>query len=415
MKKLLSLALFVLACLYLAAPVFAQVEVDDPEYYTKFQGQNRSINVHNWGDYISDGSDEGMDVIKEFEELTGIKVNYTTFATNEELYARLKGGGALYDVVIPSDYMIARMINEGMLEKLNYENIPNAHYTMESFLNAQYDPTNEYSLPFMWGTVGIIYNTEVVDEEDLGSWDLLWNEKYMGEILMFNNPRDAFAIALNRLGYPMNPENKEQIREAAEDLKDQKLLVQAYVMDEIFDKMIGNEAAIAPYYAGDYLLILEDNPNIGFFTPETGTNRFVDAMVIPKGAKEKECAEMFLNFMMEPEVALANMEYIAYSTPNQGTYDLLDEETKENEVLYPSQELLDKTEFFVELPTELNLYMDQMWTEILSTDEQYSKWLIPIVMILAIVASITINLLRAYRKRKEKDYLQTMDQLRKQL
>ena len=415
MKKLLSLALFVLACLYLAAPVFAQVEVDDPEYYTKFQGQNRSINVHNWGDYISDGSDEGMDVIKEFEELTGIKVNYTTFATNEELYARLKGGGALYDVVIPSDYMIARMINEGMLEKLNYENIPNAHYTMESFLNAQYDPTNEYSLPFMWGTVGIIYNTEVVDEEDLGSWDLLWNEKYMGEILMFNNPRDAFAIALNRLGYPMNPENKEQIREAAEDLKDQKLLVQAYVMDEIFDKMIGNEAAIAPYYAGDYLLILEDNPNIGFFTPETGTNRFVDAMVIPKGAKEKECVEMFLNFMMEPEVALANMEYIAYSTPNQGTYDLLDEETKENEVLYPSQELLDKTEFFVELPTELNLYMDQMWTEILSTDEQYSKWLIPIVMILAIVASITINLLRAYRKRKEKDYLQTMDQLRKQL
>ncbi|MBC8585116.1 ABC transporter substrate-binding protein [Youxingia wuxianensis] len=415
MKKLLSLVLFVLACLYLAAPVFAQVEVDDPEYYTKFQGQNRSINVHNWGDYISDGSDEGMDVIKEFEELTGIKVNYTTFATNEELYARLKGGGALYDVVIPSDYMIARMINEGMLEKLNYENIPNAHYTMESFLNAQYDPTNEYSLPFMWGTVGIIYNTEVVDEEDLGSWDLLWNEKYMGEILMFNNPRDAFAIALNRLGYPMNPENKEQIREAAEDLKDQKLLVQAYVMDEIFDKMIGNEAAIAPYYAGDYLLILEDNPNIGFFTPETGTNRFVDAMVIPKGAKEKECAEMFLNFMMEPEVALANMEYIAYSTPNQGTYDLLDEETKENEVLYPSQELLDKTEFFVELPTELNLYMDQMWTEILSTDEQYSKWLIPIVMILAIVASITINLLRAYRKRKEKDYLQTMDQLRKQL
>ena len=405
MKKLVSLALAAALAAALSLPAFAAVEVEDPDYYTRFRGQGRSINVHNWGEYISDGSDDSLNVIKEFEELTGIKVNYTTFATNEELYARLKSGGASYDVVIPSDYAIARMIREGMLEKLDFANIPNAKYVSEDFRSAVYDPTNEYSVPYTWGTVGVIYNKTMVDEEDLGSWDLLWNEKYLGEILMFSNPRDAFAIALTRLGYSMNPTKESQLREATDLLKDQKLLVQAYVMDEIFDKMLGGEAAIAPYYAGDAITMMADNPDLGYFVPVEGTNRFVDAAVIPKGAKDKECAEVFINFLMEPEVGAANAEYIGYSSPNTAALELMDPEVTGDPVAYPPEEVIAKTEFFVELPAELSLAMDRMWTELLSSDEQYSKWFIPMMMLAAIAASVAINVTRAYHKRRDRESL----------
>ncbi|MCI8650206.1 MAG: ABC transporter substrate-binding protein [Anaerotruncus sp.] len=404
MKKWLSLLLAAALTVSLSVPAFAAVEVEDPSYYTRFQGQGKSINVHNWGEYIADGSDGFINVIQEFEQLTGIKVNYTTFSTNEEVYARLRNGSASYDILIPSDYMIARMIREGMLEKLDFANLPSYKNIDESFHNPTFDPTNEYSVPYTWGTVVVIYNQTMVDEEDLGSWDLLWNQKYLGEILMFANPRDDFGIALKRLGYPMNPENKQQLSEALESLKEQKMLVQAYVMDEIFDKMIGGEAAIAPYYAGDALTMMADNEDLGCFVPEEGTNRFVDAVVIPTCSREKECAEMFINFLLEPEVAASNIEYIGYSSPNTAALAILPEEVTSNPVAYPPEEVIAKTEFWMDLSTEMNLAVDQAWTELLSSDEQYSRWLIPMMMLAAIAASIGINLSRAYRRRRDRGF-----------
>lgn len=403
LKRITTAALALFFAVSLCVPAWAAVTVEDEGYYTRFKGQGKSINVHNWGEYIADGSSGGMAVIREFEALTGIKVNYTTFSTNEEVYARLRNGGANYDVLVPSDYMIARMIREEMLEKLDYANIPNFKNVSQSFHNQVYDPTNEYSVPYAWGTVGVIYNKTMVDEEDLGSWDLLWNQKYLGEILMFANPRDVFGIALKRLNYPMNPENESQLAQATADLKAQKLLVQAYVMDEIFDKMLGGEAAIAPYYAGDAITMMAENEDLGFFVPEEGTNRFVDAVVIPKGAREKECAEMFINFLLEGEVGAANIEYIGYSSPNDAAIALLPTEVTGNPVAYPPDEVIAKTEFWIDLSPEMNLAVDRAWTDLLSADEQYSKWLIPMMMVAAIIASFSINLLRTGRRRRDRE------------
>lgn len=273
--------------------------VEDIDYYTRFKDDNISINVYNWGEYICSGADEGtLDVNAEFTKLTGIKVNYTNYATNEELYAKLKGGGASYDVIIPSDYMINKMIKEDMIQTLDFDNIPNYKYIMDNFKNLEYDPGNEYSVPYTWGTVGIIYDTTMVDiaEEDI-DWDLLWNEDYADQILMFDNPRDAFAIAEIAGGYSINTEDSDELTAAAEMLKDQKKIVQGYVMDEIFDKMGAGDALIAPYYAGDALTILEENEDLNFVVPKSGTNLFVDAMCIPKSSKQKEAAEMYINFM----------------------------------------------------------------------------------------------------------------------
>lgn len=413
MKRLAVLVIAAAAVLSLSIPASAEVEVADESYYTRFQGQGKTLNVHNWGEYIADGSDDSLDVVREFEELTGIQVNYTTFSTNEEVYARLRNGGANYDLLIPSDYMIARMIRENMLEKLDFSNIPNFKNINQSFLKPVFDSTGEYSVPYTWGTVGIIYNKEMVDEEDLGSWDLLWNQKYMGQILMFANPRDDFGIALKRLGFPMNPENTEQLALATDELKKQKLLVQAYVMDEVFDKMIGGEAAIAPYYAGDAITMMADNPDLGFFVPDEGTNRFVDAMVIPKGAKNKECAEMFINFLLEAEVGASNIEYIGYSSPNDAAMEILPSEITENSVAYPPENVIAKTEFWKDLSPELNLAVDAAWTELLSSDDQYSRWLVPVFLIIALGASVTINVVRARRKRREHGMFGTNNSMRR--
>ena len=403
MKKIFAF----LSALLIAGTALVQVSADVPDYsdsvdWNKFRGQNVTINVYNWGEYISvdDGEEDSYDTNREFEALTGIKVNYTNFASNEELYAKLKNGGSSYDVIIPSDYMIARMINEDMLEKLDFSNIPNyENLIMDKFKEMDYDPTEEYSVPYTWGMVGLIYNTTLVDEgDDIGSWSILWNEKYANNILMFSNSRDAFAIACKYLGDSMNTTDEKELRSAASALTDQKLLVQAYVMDEIFDKMTGGEAAIAPYYAGDAITMIGDNPDLAYVVPREGTNLFVDAMCIPKGAKNKEAAEMYINFMCETKTALKNIEYIGYSTPQKIVPEYLDPELAENPISYPSEEILDNTEAFIALPNSTTKLMDQLWTSILSANET-APWTIPVFLVGCLALSISINVIRARKKK----------------
>ncbi|MCM1315412.1 MAG: ABC transporter substrate-binding protein [Prevotella sp.] len=379
--------------------------VSDAEYYTKFRDKGISINVYNWGEYISTGADEGtLDVNSEFEKLTGIKVNYTNYATNEELYAKLKGGGASYDVIIPSDYMISKMINEKLIQPLDMNNIPNFKYIMENFRNQAYDPQNAYSVPYTWGTVGIIYDTTMIDipEEEI-DWDLLWNKDYADQILMFDNPRDAFAIAEIMLGYSLNTENPEELENAARKLTQQKKIVQGYVMDEVFDKMGAGDALIAPYYAGDALTILAENEDLNFVIPKSSTNLFIDAMCIPVSARQKEAAEMYINFMCEPDIAYANIDYICYSTPHQVAFDMLDEEVRENPVSYPDSKFIaDKTEVFVNLSDDASLKMQNLWTEMKSAeDENSNRWLVPIFLVFCILLMIIVLIRRHIKAKKD--------------
>ncbi len=375
--------------------------IEDKRYYKRFKNDGISINVYNWGEYISDSADEGtLDVNAEFEKLTGIKVNYTNYATNEELYAKLKGGGASYDVVIPSDYMISKMIKEKLIQPLDMDNIPNYKYIMDNYRNLAYDPENAYSVPYTWGTVGIIYNADAIDipREEI-DWDILWNEKYKDQILMFDNPRDAFAIAEIMLGYSLNTEDPAELKAAADKLKEQKDIVQAYVMDEVFDKMAAGEALLAPYYAGDALTILEDNEDLDFVVPKSGTNLFVDAMCIPTSAKQKEAAEMYINFMCEPDIAYANIDYICYSTPHSAAYEMLDEEVRNDPVSYPDSNFVaEKTDVFVNLSDDANEMMSQLWTEMKS--ETANKWFVPIFLICCILIMAFV-LIRRHIKRKK--------------
>ena len=398
MRRFLSLFLAFL-CLFSFLPLTlgsAEIPVDDAGYYQKFKGQNVSINVYNWGEYMS------LDVKKEFEALTGIQVNYSTFASNEELYAKMKSGAADYDIIIPSDYMIARMIEEDMIEPLDFSLIPNTKYIDEDFLNMDYDPDNAYSVPYTWGVVGIVYNRTMVDENDpIDSWEILWDEKYLGQILMFDNSRDAFAIAMKKLGYSLNTTDEKEIREATEELKKQKPVVQAYVMDEIFDKMGGGEAVFAPYYAGDALTMMSENEDLAFSIPKEGTNRFVDAICIPKGAKNREAAHMFINFLQEPQIALANCEYIGYSTPNTGAFALLDDETRNNPVAYPPADVLAKTESFKNLPKAANKLMDECWTQIKSVGAQVNPWMMPALLLGCIALSAAITIYRRIRRGRD--------------
>ena len=407
MKKLLSLlllSLLVFSALPLSHAAESGFEIDysDSVDWNKFRGKDVKLNVYNWGEYISvdDGEEGAYDVNAAFEELTGIDVIYSTFSTNEELYAKLKmGGGSQYDVIIPSDYMVSRMINEGMLTKLNFDNIPNAQKIMETLQSSEYDPTGEYSVPYFWGIVGIIYNTTLVDEEDdVHSWDILWNEKYANNILMFQNSRDTVGIALKRLGYSFNTTDESEIRHAAQTLVEQKPLVQAYVMDEIFDKMIGGEAALAPYYAGDAIVMMQDNPDLAFAVPTGGTNLFVDAMCIPADSKNNEAAEMYINFMCETLVALKNAEYVGYATPHAEAFTYLDEEMQTS-VTYPDDEVMEKAESYTALPSATTSLLDSLWTDILSTG-QASPWVTPIFMGGCIGATVVINVLKQRKKKK---------------
>ena len=293
--------------------------------------ENVTLYVYNWGEYISDGSEGCLDSNAAFEEWyyetygVRVSVNYSTFSSNESLYAKLSSGSVSYDVIVPSDYMIERLIDEGLLAELNYDNIPHAAENLlpeffgESSVHSDYDPGNRYSVPYMYGMIGIIYNTTVVpeDEPNLGSWQLMWDEKYKGNILQFNNSRDAFGSAQYLFGLDVNSDSDEDWRAALEKLKEQKPILQGYVMDEIYNKMENGSAAIAAYYAGDYLAMYENNSDLEFFYPEEGTNLYVDAMCIPASSKNKEIAERYIDFMLTEEPAVANAEYTYYASPNR--------------------------------------------------------------------------------------------------
>ena len=325
-----------------------------------------TLNVYNWGQYIADGSDGSMEVIKEFEtRYPHIKVNYSTYDSNEIMYSKLSNGGITVDLIIPSDYMIARMINEDMLLPLDFDNIPNYRYIDENFKNTAYDPENKYSVPYTWGTVGILYNTKYVDEADVTGWELLWNEDYAGKILTFGNSRDAFGIAQFMLGYDINTTDKAELDRCAELLKQQKPVLQQYVMDEIFAIMQNEEAWIAPYYAGDCLTMMGENENLNFYLPEDqGFNMFIDAMCIPTCAREKEAAELFINFLCDPEIAGANMDWICYGTPLSAAKEFIDPEMVSDPVTYPNEESLANGSSFAYLPEDISRYMESLFMEV---------------------------------------------------
>lgn len=412
MKRFLALILVLLMALSLASCAETEPQALptpeelglDPELfsdydYSRLNGQEIVLNVANWGEYMSINDDEMIDVNETFEALTGIKVNYKTCASNETLYSKLLSGGAAYDIVIPSDYMISKMIKEGMLQKLDLNNIPNLKNIMPNFLNPIYDPENEYSVPYLWGLVAIIYNTTMVDDEITG-WCDLWNEKYAGNILMFNNPRDAFGAAQAYLGYSLNTENKAELDACISLLREQKEIVQGYVMDEIFDKMEGGSAAIAPYYVGDAVTMCDDNPDLAYIIPKEGTNWFVDAACIPTTAQNKEAAEMYINFLCEAEIALANCDYVGYSTPNAAAYELLDDDVKQDETRYPSDEFLaEHTEVFINLSDETNAYMQELWNQ-LKIDNS-NAWFVPVFLVCLIAATIAVNVMRARKRRHD--------------
>ena len=314
------------------------------------RAQQLELNVYNWGEYISDGAEGSLDTIKEFEKWyeaeygQKIRVNYSTYPSNEDMYAKLKSGSVSYDVIIPSDYMITRLIEEDMLLPLDFDNIPNYKYIGEQYRGLYYDPDCLYSVPYTYGVVGVIYDANVVDEADAGDWDLMWNSAYAGRILQFNNPRDAFATAQYKLGLDVNDASKANWDAALAELKLQAPLVKSYVMDEIYNMMESGEAAVGAYYAGDYFTMIDaqaDDVDLRFYYPQR-TNYFVDAMCIPANAQHKELAEIFINYMLSEEPAVANAEYIYYASPNRVVYEseAYAEEMGEEamEILYPGIE-----------------------------------------------------------------------------
>jgi spermidine/putrescine transport system substrate-binding protein len=316
------------------------------------------LNVYNWGDYIDES------VLEDFENQTGIQVNYETFATNEDMYIKVTQGGTRYDVIVPSDYMIARLIAEDMLEKIDVSKIPTYGNIGKRYLGLEFDPTNEYSVPYIWGTFGILYNTEMVDDP-VESWDIMWNPKYEKQILMMDSVRDSLAVAFLRLGYSLNTTDKARLEEAAELLARQKPLVLAYVGDNGKDMMAQGEAALAMSWSGDAVAVCAENPFLRYVIPREGTNLWVDSMVIPKASEHKNEALLFIDFMNRPEIAKKNAEYLGYATPNTAAYELLDEETRSDPAAYPSDEELARWEVFVDIG-EANAEYNRLWTEIKS-------------------------------------------------
>lgn len=361
MKKFLFVPLCALLCAFLA---FTGAAYENEEYY-KDSKKGEVLNVFNWGEYISDTYEDGMlDVNKEFEKLTGIKVNYVTYESNEDMYAKIKNGGASYDIVIPSDYMIERMINEELLQKFDVKSLPNYHYIDEKYRGMYYDENDEYSVPYNVGMVGLIYNTKMVDETP-DSWKIMWDEKYAGKILMIDNPRDAFAIPQKIFGYSFNSTDEKELSDVAQMLIDQKPLLQGYVMDEVYNKMESGEAAMVPYYVGDFITMHDVNPDLAFVYPKEGVNIFVDAMCIPKSAQNVSAAMKYINFMLDPEIGICNAWYIGYASPNKGVVENPEyADYAENELLYPDDEHMPNTEYFHNLPQETLERFSSLWNEI---------------------------------------------------
>ncbi|MBC6695528.1 spermidine/putrescine ABC transporter substrate-binding protein [Terrisporobacter mayombei] len=318
------------------------------------------LNIYNVGDYMDE------ELISKFEEETGITVVYETYDTNESMYQKLKSGSTKYDLIFPSDYMVEKLIVEDLVSPIDYSNIPNYKYIMEKFRDSDYDPGNKYSVPYMWGTFGILYNTKMVDAEDVKSWDVLWNPKYKGEIQMLDSVRDTMGISLIRLGHSINTQDLSEIEAAKKELIKQLPLVQAYVNDDGKDRLVVGDAAMGIVYNGDALVLMEENPDLAYSIPEEGTNEWVDAMCIPKIAENKKEAEMFINFMLDPDNALQNVEYIEYSTPHEKAYEMLDDEMKNNPAAYPDKKILDKSEVFLNLPSNILKVYEDAWTEIKS-------------------------------------------------
>ena len=325
--------------------------------------------VYNWGEYIDE------DVISQFEEETGITVVYDLFETNEEMYPVIEAGAVNYDVVCPSDYMIQKMRENDLLAELNFDNIPNIDQIDPAYMEMSqaFDPENKYSVPYCWGTVGILYNTKLLDELGVPAptkWADLWDERLSGEILMQDSVRDAFMVALKKDGYFMNSESKDELEQTKQELIDQKPLVQAYVIDQVRDKMIGGEAAVGVIYSGEMLYIQDEVANLGldydleYVIPEEGTNLWLDSWVIPKNAKNKENAEKWIDFMCRPEIAKANFEYITYPTPNNGAFELLDEEMQNNKAVFPDINSLKNSEVYKYLGDETDAVYNELWKEV---------------------------------------------------
>ncbi len=383
------------------------------------QMENVTLYVYNWGEYISDGSDESLDVNEAFEiyckEEHGINVtvNYSTFSSNESMYSKISSGSAAYDVIIPSDYMIQRMVNENLLLPLDMQKIPNYQYIDDRFKgkNVYYedDPTNDviYSVPYFYGMIGIIYNNSIVDKKDeqIGSWDLMWDEQYKGDILQFNNSRDAFGTALYKLGYDVNEVDEAKWREALEELLKQKAIVQGYVMDEIFNKMQSGSAAVATYYAGDYLSMYENNNALSFFYPKEGTNSYIDAMCIPKSSKNAELAMEYINFMCEEEIAVANATYTYYASPlttvrnNKEYQEIMAEVHPDaNEILYGESASSVPTQPYLNLSAEGLSMLNVLWEELKAKSSIGNGIYIGCGVILAALAVLaTVQILRKRR------------------
>ena len=395
------------------------------------------LNVYNWGEYISDGSDDSYDTNREFElyaeeyynqkyhdKNVKVKVNYVTYSSNEDLYAKLSSGAVSFDVIIPSDYMIARLANEGLLEELDFSNIPNYENAIsEDFKGLYYDPQNKYSVPYTYGMVGVIYDAnKVTDEPDVEnkSWDLMWNEKYKGQIVQFNNSRDAFGTAFYKQGLDVNTTDKETWKKGLEDLFKQKPLLKKLVMDEIYNMMESGEAAIGAYYAGDYLTMVDnqaDGVDLQFYYPEN-TNIFVDAMCIPTCTQNKELAEMYINFMLSDDTAIANAEYIYYASPHTNVkfnedYKAGMEEMVVNEesgktaydILYSKP--FDPEEYnkncYKDLDKDTKAYINELWGEYATgsgEDEGYSIIVFDLVVIVGILAAVGVVIFVCTRKKK---------------
>lgn len=323
-------------------------------------GENGVVKVYNWGDYIDE------EVIGLFEKETGIEVVYDLFENNEEMYPIIEAGGRVYDAVCPSDYMIERMLQNGLLQKINMDNVPNIEYIGQTHMQGaqSFDPENAYAAPYTFGTVGIMYNTTMVGEDEVRSWNVLWDEKYSQSIVMYESVRDSLAPALKLLGYSLNTTDRGQLEEATELLVQQKPLVYSYVMDQIKDLMINGEVALGLAYSGEVLAIQEQNPDIAFCVPDEGSNYYMDAWVIPANAENKENAEAWINFLCRPDIAKRNFEYITYSTPNEGAIALLDESYLENTDVFPEDAVIERCEVFQYLGEEMDQYYADLWKRV---------------------------------------------------